>query len=107
MEGSGGPGLGRSQSAAGIVNTNHQRPTRKRTIRRVKVVDMFMEPATTTIVIPRACTITAAMYPIPMPYDDIWVDSRSAGDTDIEENWLRIIRRATGDDCKSDSVALS
>jgi hypothetical protein len=55
--GSGGPGRGRSQRAAGMVKRNHQRPMRKRTRRREKVV-LFIR---TRITIERHCRKSPAL----------------------------------------------
>lgn len=58
---------------AGIVKINHHRPTAKRTRRREKVVD----PVATTIRMESVCRVTAPKYPMPIAYDDTFVDSCS------------------------------
>jgi hypothetical protein len=65
----GGPGRGRNQSAEGIVKTIHQRPIMKRTSRSEKRV----ESVAVITQIADSCTMSAAIYPIPIPYDEIFV----------------------------------
>jgi hypothetical protein len=82
---SGGPGRGRNQSAAGIVKIIHQRPMMKRTSRSEKRV----ESVTVITQMADSCTKSAAIYPIPIPYDDILVamDSCVAELYDVTTSW--------------------
>jgi len=92
LDGSGGPGRGRSHNAAGIVNTNHQTPTRNRTTRREKVV-LFMNQIMT---IDMHCTNRPALYPMPIPVDDICVESCNSMDVTFSAGGSG--RASSGDD---------
>src|SRR5271155_4488127 len=70
--GRGGPGRGRIQSAAGIVNKAHQRPDTRTASWRLLVV----EPVKMTRGIVVHCISTPEEYPIAIPCVDILVERR-------------------------------
>ena len=93
FEGSGGPGRGRSHNEAGMVNTNHQAPTRNNTTPREKVV-LFIAQTTT---MQMHCRSSPAPYPIPIPVDDICVETRSSIDVRFLAGGNGLVRSGDGD----------
>ena len=71
----GGPGRVRSHIEAGIVNTNHQSPTRNNTTRSGRVDDTEVFDMKKRIIMLRICMKTAAAYPMPTPVEDIFEES--------------------------------
>lgn len=79
----GGPGRLRSHNAAGIEKAHHHKPTMNRTSRRGSVCDegsgnVFLSAKRRRIL--RHWTKTAAIYPMPIPLEDILVESWSSTD---------------------------
>lgn len=71
FDGNGGPGRGRKPMAAGIVKVNHHAPMRNNTTRRENVV-LFMVK---TMRMQTHCKNKPAQYPMPIPFDEILVES--------------------------------
>ena len=67
LDGKGGPGRGLSHNAAGMVNKNHHAPMTNSTTRNESVV-LFIANMMT---IDTHCRNKPALYPIPIPVEDI------------------------------------
>ena len=96
----GGPGRGLIRYAAGMVKQSHQDPIKNKTSRREK----RSPPIAWRMKTDRICTMTAARYPMPIPYEQTFVDSCISGEGSARDAGKGRVRPSIGRSAAVESI---